>query len=112
LVCEAYLSDQSGGTSYAVGSRSWASVHFTAANVIGNIGAPLTDGDSLDEWSADADEGRDSDPPPPMVCDDPFTVGLFKEEASVEMMALGDVSGSSNREHAADENAAIERSAV
>lgn len=77
---EAYLSDQSGGTSAAVSSRPWSSVHFTA-NIVGNIGAPLTDGDTVDdsEWYTDRDEDRERQPP--VVCDDPFAVGLIRQRA-------------------------------
>jgi len=108
---EAYLCDQSGGTSHAIGSHAWSSVRFTAPNIMGNIGAPLTDGDSLDELSADADGDREY--PTPVVCDDPFAVGLIREDI-VEMTALRRRSDSkfSDREPAADETRAVESRVV
>jgi len=105
---EAYLSDQSGHTSHIIGSRGWSSLHFTAGNIIGNIGAPLID-DSLGEWfTSGADEDRE--PPSPVVCNDPFVVGLIKEpEEAVEMITL---SGLSKQEFTADDILAVTSSAV
>jgi len=106
---EAYLSDQSSSTSQAVGSHAWSSVRFTAPDIIGNIGAPLTDGDSPGEWfTGGADE--DWGPPLPVVCDDPFTVGLIKEpEEAVKMIALP---GLSKQESTADETSAVANGTV
>jgi len=107
---EAYLPDLSDGTSHAVSSHAWSSICFTTRHVIGNIGAPHTDADPLDEWLVGTVENQE--PLPPVVSGDPFTVGLIKEDSAVEIIALGDTSGSSERELVADENIAIEKSAV
>lgn len=72
---EVYLSDQSDGTS-TTSSCPWSSIRF-AANIVGNLGAPLSDGNSVDEWFVDGDE--DHKPPAPVFCNDPFAVGLIKE---------------------------------
>lgn len=70
---EAYLSEQAGDTSSSLGSRYMSTVRFTA-NIVGNMGAPLTDSELLEY----ADDDRE---PPPVTCDDPFAVGLIKNEA-------------------------------
>lgn len=74
------MSDQSGSMTFSIGTLHVSSIRFTA-NVIGNIGAPLTDGDPVNPELEDADE--DQELPPPVICDDPFTVGLITEEPGV-----------------------------
>jgi len=86
---EAYQSDHSGGASHAVGSRHWSSgVRF-----------------ALDAWLAASDEYWE--PPPPVVCDDPFAVDVLRKNREPQ-----DASASSDLEPAADEPTGVESSAV
>jgi len=69
---EAYLPDQPGVPSFAIGSLHISSIHFTAT-IVGNLGAPLTHGDPVHRSLDGEDEDQE---PAPITCDDPFAVGL------------------------------------
>ena len=71
---DVYQSGNARGTSSSSSAYQLSSAHF-ATNVIGNFGAPLTLGDP------GLTNGSQDEPPAPVVCDDPFMVGLVKEDA-------------------------------
>ena len=80
---EAYLSGNSGNASSSL-AQNMTSIHFTA-NVVGNLGAPLTFGDPDDDLGLSDGDNFGGDGPNPVFCDDPFAFGLIQEDA-VEAM--------------------------
>jgi len=72
---EAYLPDESDDTSFSIGPYHLSSVRFNST-LVGNIGAPLADGDLDNDLDKYADEERE---PPPVTCDDPFVAGLIEK---------------------------------